>query len=122
MQENKIRILLRFIIFITLLSISFYMGSRYTSKNIQVQYISQSEILNIEKKRIRNDLASDQQLFFGSPELAIKYIGRAQKQRSKGDVLVFLTDGKIYGPHVRSISKEVHEEIIKNLAQPAKRK
>ena len=36
---------------------------------------------------------------------------------SKEGDLVLLTDSKIYGRNVRSISKQVHEEIIKNLVQ-----
>ena len=121
MQENKKIMLLRLITFIALLSIFFFVGSRYAAKNMQVQYISQAEILNMEKKRIENDSRSDKQLFFGKPEMAIKYIERAANQKSKSG-LVLLTDSKIYGENVRSISKEVHEEIIKNLAQFEDRK
>ena len=125
MQENR-KIMLLIIMFITftaiLISVSFFAGSRYGIKNMQVLYISQAEILNIEKVRIANTPASDKQLFFGKPEMAIKYIEQAQNQRSKEGGLVLLTDSKIYGRNVRSISKEVHEEIIKNLEQLAERK
>jgi len=125
MQENK-KIVLPMIIFVTftviLIGISFFVGSRYAVKNMQVLYISQAEILNIEKARIANNPVSDKQLFFGKPETAIKYIEQAQNQMSKNTCLVLLTDSKIYGRNVRSISKEVHEDIIKNLAQPAEAK
>lgn len=125
MQENK-KIVLLMIIFVTftaiLIGISFFAGSRYAVKNMQVLYISQAEILNIEKARIANNPASDKQLFFGKPEMAIKYIEQVQNQMSKNTRLVLLTDSKIYGRNVRSISKEVHEDIIKNLAQPAEAK
>lgn len=120
MQENrKIIMILMFITFTALLSIFFFVGSRYAAKNMQVLYISQAEILNIEKVRIANKPVSDKQLFFGNPERAIKYIEQAQNQMSKNGVLVLLTDSKIYGHNVRSISKEVHEEIIKNLGATA---
>ena len=122
MQKNRKIMLLMFIAFIVLLSIFFFVGSRYAVKNMQVLYISQAEILNIEKVRIANNPASDKQLFFGKPEMAIKYIEQAQNQMSKEGGLVLLTDSKIYGRNVRSISKEVHEEIIKNLEQLAERK
>ena len=119
MQENK-KIMLLMVILIAfiaiLISISFCLGSRYALKNMQVLYISQVEILDIEKARIANGLASDKQLFFGKPEMAIKYIEQAQNQMSKNTCLVLLTDSKIYGHNVSSISKEVHEKIIKNLA------
>ena len=122
MQKNRKIMLLMFIAFIVLLSIFFFVGSRHAVKNMQVLYISQAEILNIEKARIANNPASDKQLFFGKPEMAIKYIEQAQNQMSKEGGLVLLTDSKIYGRNVRSISKEVHEEIIKNLEQLAERK
>ncbi|WPY01628.1 hypothetical protein Trichorick_01542 (plasmid) [Candidatus Trichorickettsia mobilis] len=122
MQKNRKIMLLIFISFIALLSIFFFVGSRYAVKNMQVLYISQAEILNIEKARIANNPASDKQLFLGKPEMAIKYIEQAQNRMSKEGGLVLLTDSKIYGRNVRSISKEVHEEIIKNLKQSLERK
>lgn len=122
MQKNRKIMLLMFIAFTLLLSIVFFAGSRYAVKNMQVLYISQAEILNIEKVRIANNPASEKQLFFGKPSMAIKYIEQAQNQMSKEGGLVLLTDSKIYGRNVRSISKEVHEEIIKNLEQSLGRK
>ena len=125
MQENK-KIILLIIMFITftaiLMGISFFAGSRYGVKNMQVLYISQAEILNIEKTRIASNPTTEKQLFFGKPETAIKYIEQAQNRMSKEGVLVLLTDSKIYGSNVESISKEVHEEIIKNLVQAAETK
>lgn len=123
MQENRKTTIIMFITLTAILTgISFFIGSRYGIKNMKVLYISQAEILNIEKTRIANNPASEKQLFFGKPEMAIKYIEQAQNQRSKEGGLILLTDSKIYGSNVRSISKEVHEEIIKNLAQFAETK
>ena len=118
MQENKKIPLFILIAFIALLSISFYVGGRYTAKNMQILYISQAEILAIEKARIANEPASDRQLFFGKPERAINYIEQAQDRISRNG-LVLLTDSKIYGRNVQSISKEVHGEIIRNLTHPS---
>lgn len=115
MQGDKKTILRILIAFIVLPVIAFYVGNIYATRNMQVLYISQAEILAIEKARIADEPASDKQLFFGRPETAIKYIEQAQSRRSKNGVLVLLTDSKIYGTRVRSISKEVHGEIIKNL-------
>ena len=98
-------------------SASFVIGGRYATKNIQVLYISQAELLAIEKARIANESLADMQLFFGKPEKAIKYIQQAQRKMNKKGVLVLLSDSKIYGSNVRSISKEVHEEVIKSLAK-----
>lgn len=123
MQKNSeitrlVIMILKFITFTLLIaSISFFAGNRYATHNMQVLYISQAELLNIEKLRIANNRASEKQLFFGRPEEAIKYIEQAQKDLSKNGRLVLLTDSKIYGRNVKSVSKEVHKEIIKNLGQ-----
>ena len=123
MQENRKTTIIMFITLTAILTgISFFIGSRYGIKNMKVLYISQAEILNIEKARIASNPTSEKQLFFGKPETAIKYIEQVQNQLSKNTRLVLLTDSKIYGRNVRSISKEVHEDIIKNLAQPAEAK
>ena len=118
MQENRKTTIIMFITLTAILTgISFFIGSRYGIKNMKVLYISQAEILNIEKARIASNPISEKQLFFGKPEAAIKYIEQAQNRTSKEGDLVLLTDSKIYGHNVRSISKEVHGEIIKNLVQ-----
>ena len=118
MQENRKTTIIMFITLTAILTgISFFIGSRYGIKNMKVLYISQAEILNIEKARIASNPTSEKQLFFGKPETAIKYIEQAQNRTSKEGDLVLLTDSKIYGHNVRSISKKVHGEIIKNLVQ-----
>lgn len=123
MQGNRKIMILMFISFtVAVTGISFFAGSRHAAKNIQVLYISQAELLSIEKTRIEDESLTNKQLFFGKPDKAIKYIEQAQNQMNKNGVLVLLTDSKIYGRNVRSISKEVHEEIIKNLAQVTERK
>lgn len=114
--------ILIFIVFTAIMiGISFF-ASRYAAKNMQVLYISQAELLSIEKARIERESLKNKQLFCGKPEQAIKYIEQAQKQLSKRGVLVLLADSKIYGSNVRSISKEVHKDIIKNLEQSLERK
>ena len=75
MQENrKITIIMFITLTAILTAISFFIGSRYGIKNMKVLYISQAEILNIEKARIASNPTSEKQLFFGKPEAAIKYI------------------------------------------------
>ena len=45
--------------------ISFYAGSLYKTKNLKINYISQAEILDLEKERISSIDIKDRQLFFG---------------------------------------------------------
>jgi len=117
MQENRKIIILIFITFSTLvIAASLFVGSLYAKRNMQVLYISQTEILSLEKARIEQEPLKNRQLFFGKPTSAIEYIEKAQEKMSKNGALVLLTDSKIYGRNVHSVSKEVHEEIVKHLA------
>ena len=94
-----------------------FAGGYNAANNIKILYISQSEILELEKARIANEKLSNRQLFFGKPELAIGEIEKMQKQMETRDNIVLLSDHKIYGSKVRSVSKEVHSEIIKKLVK-----
>ena len=99
---------------------SFYAGGAYKSKNMQISYISQGEILALEKERVRAQSIKDRQLFFGKPENAINHIEQIQKDMSKNGVITLLTESKIYGNNVTSISKEVHLQIIERLSEGEK--
>lgn len=106
------------IIIITM--ITFYAGSLYKSRNIQISYISQGEILAFEKERVSTQNIKDRQLFFGKPENAIKHIEQIQKDLSKNGVITLLADSKIYGSNVTSVSKEVYLQIIERLSEGKK--
>ena len=100
---------------ITLAVICFYLGGVYRSNNLRFEYVSQGEILALEKVRVSMQNIKDRQLFFGKPEDAIKHIEQIQKDLSKNGVIILLTDSKIYGNNVTSISKEVHKKIVDRL-------
>jgi len=115
-ENKKITMLMMcFSLTLIIFAIGFFTGSRYVTRNMQVLYISQAEILNIEKARIAKEPSANKQLFFAKPQLAIKYIEQAQEQMSKSGAIILLADSKIYGSNVRSISKEIHNKIIKSL-------
>jgi cell division septal protein FtsQ len=97
--------------------IFFYMGDVYRSKNMQIKYISQGELLTLEKERVSALKIQDQQLFFGKPEQVITHIEQIQKDMSKSGAILLLADGKIYGSNVSSISKEAHLRIIDRLKE-----
>jgi len=97
-------------------SFSFYAGGWWRQKNLQVAYISQREILELEKIRIEKEPSGKKQLFFGNPEKAIEYIEQAEKQMQTSGTLVLLVDSKIYGSNVRSASTEVHKKITEELS------
>jgi len=101
-------------------SLSFYAGGWWRQNNLQVVYISQKEILELEKIRIEKEASGKKQLFFGNPEKAIEHIERAEKQMQTSGTLVLLVDSKIYGSNVRSASTEVHKKITEELSGTGK--
>ncbi|PCI01064.1 MAG: hypothetical protein COB76_02180 [Alphaproteobacteria bacterium] len=94
---------------------SFYAVNFYSTKNMKIMYISQSEILALEKERISVQSANTRQLFFGKPKEAITHIEQIQKSMTKNGTIILLADRKIYGNNVTSVSKQVHEKMIEML-------
>ena len=121
-QPNKASQIIRYILIAVISGIvSFYAGCIYKSKNMQISYISQGEILALEKERLSTQNIKDRQLFFGKPEKAIEHIEQIQKDmRSGNGGKILLTDSKIYGDNVTSVSQEVHEKIINRLSEGGK--
>lgn len=115
MPVNKI--IMALVITVIVSISSFYAGGWWRQKNLQVVYISQKEILELEKLRIEKEPNGNKQLFFGNPEKAIEYIEAIEKQMQTSGTLVLLVDGKIYGSNVRSASSEVHKKITWELEQ-----
>ena len=113
MPVNKI--IMALVITVIVSISSFYAGGWWRQKNLQVVYISQKEILELEKIRIEKEPSGKKQLFFGRPEKAIEYIEIMEREMQKSGVLVLLVDSKIYGNNVRSQSFEVHKKIIEEL-------
>ena len=121
-QPNKASQIIRYILTAVISGIvSFYAGCIYKLKNMQISYISQGEILALEKERLSNQNIKDRQLFFGKPEKAIEHIEQIQKDmRRENGGNILLTDSKIYGSNVTSVSKEVHLQIIERLSEGKK--
>lgn len=120
-QPNKASQITRYILIAVISGLaSFYAGCIYKPKNMQISYISQGEILALEKERLSTQNIKDRQLFFGKPEKAIEHIEQIQKDMSESGVNIVLTDSKIYGDNVTSVSKEVHLLIIERLSEGGK--
>jgi hypothetical protein len=105
-----------FLLAIASLCIGILLGSYFFQKDVTISYISQSELLELEKQRLAKEGAASRQLFYGYPKEAIKLIEALQVSKSKGSKLVLLTDKAIYGKNITSISHEVHTEVLKLLA------
>ena len=117
-ESRRISPIIKYLIaIITTALISFHTGGLYKIRNLKINYISQAEILALEKERISSIDIKDRQLFFGRPKDAIKHIEQIEQEMIKKGKIVLLTDSKIYGSGVSSISKEVHKKITGRLEQ-----
>jgi hypothetical protein len=90
------------------------------SRNCYIEYISQDELINLEKKRIEHENEEQQDnyqqnLFFGKSKEATELMAKLAVARQSRDTKVLFTSGSIKSDNVRSISKEIHELVIKEL-------
>lgn len=83
----------------------------------KIIYVSQKEILRLEKERI-NEQPKEKNLFFGKINQAIELINsEAQKYKDKRSKVVFVVGDFITGEGTASISKQVHQNIIEHLTK-----
>ena len=106
-----------FLLIITGFAIGVIAGREMLSKPVTVQYISQSELLELEKARIAAQDLSNKALFLGEPERAIELIKQIQQDQNNRTNIVLLSEQKIYGKNVKSISRKVHNQVISKLGQ-----
>ena len=89
------------------------------SRNCYIEYISQDELINLEKKRIEHENEEqgnyEQNLFFGKSKEATELMAKLAVTRQRRNTKVLFTSGSIKSDNVRSISKEIHELVIKEL-------
>lgn len=89
---------------------------RYVLKEeITISYISQSELMELEKTRMQAQELPNRQLFLGEPEKAIRLIEELQAKRTNDHNIVLISEKTIYGKRVKSISQEVHSQILYQL-------
>ena len=85
--------------------------------NIEILYISQDELIELEKSRIESTRNNkDLELFNGKVERAIGLIEDIAKSYNRGSSRVVFSRGPVNGDNVRSISQEVHTKLLEALA------
>ena len=104
---------------IAMLMASFVLGivlQRYfLQQEITISYISQSELMELEKARLQAQDLPNRQLFLGEPEKAIRLIEELQAKRTNNHNIVLISEKTIYGKRIKSISQEVHSQILNSL-------
>ena len=111
---NLKRTLIMILLILSSIGAAFYGGLKQR-RDVQISYISQTEILELESNRVQAEVLNNRQLFFGKPEQAIKMIESIQRLESIGNNIILLSEDKIYGKGVKSISKAVHARILEEL-------
>lgn len=86
--------------------------------NIEILYISQDELIELEKSRIESTRNNkDLELFNGKVERAIGLIEDIAKSYNRGSSRVVFSRGPVNGDNVRSISQAVHTMLIQSLTE-----
>ena len=94
-----------------------YASVSYSNKQNPIYYISQEEILGLEKKRISDQ---GEALFYGKTSEIFGHIESfIRAYEAKGNQVV-LSKGEIVGNNVVSLSKDVHLEILEKLKGASK--
>lgn len=84
------------------------------AENIQILYLSQDEIIELEKDRVKIDY-TESGLFYGRIDEAIMLIEKeANKQIGRNTKLIF-SRGAVSGTGVKSISDQVYHKVLAEL-------
>lgn len=87
-------------------------------KNLKIYYVSQKEVMDYEESRIGSITDNNgKQLFLGNPERAANLIEETAMNYEGKERRVVFSENKVYGRNVKSISKEVYEEVIDKLKE-----
>ena len=84
---------------------------------VQILYVAQDEIMELENQRLKREKLEDRQLFYGRVEEAVNLAANLPKAYKNSMTKVVYSMGEVKGENVRSISHEIHEQIIKSLSK-----
>lgn len=112
-NDRNYVILIMLVCFVSgLIAGKIYSSMTYSNKQAPIYYISQEEILELEKSRI-----SDQEnsLFYGKTSEVFRHIERFVKDYEKQNKQIVLSKGEIIGNNVVSLSRVVHSKVLEKL-------
>lgn len=115
-KDSKIKFYFIFFILISIFHWLVFLVFFRSQDPVLTFYVSQQEILDLEKVRVSNLADNNQkQLFFGKSSKAAEYIERiGESYRTNKTNIVFSND-RVYGKNVKSISEEVYKKVINEL-------
>jgi len=83
----------------------------------QIKYVSQDELMALEQERIKSEPLESRELFFGKATEAAKLAASIPKSFENSVTLVVYSTETVSGKNVKSISREVHAQIIAELTR-----
>lgn len=88
-------------------------------EQIQILYVSRSEIMDLEKARVEQIQDSEGRMFFGEINKAISLIREeSMKHEDKYHRVIFVGDNYVEGQNTKSISQEVYKKVMHRLKTP----
>jgi hypothetical protein len=86
-----------------------------SSNDWHIVYVAEDELMNLEQDRVKIEHLEDRQLFFGQIDKAVNLAVSLPKSYESSTTKVVYSMSSVKGKNVRSISKEVHKQIIEEL-------
>ena len=84
----------------------------------EILYVAQDELIGLEQERIKLKKLEERQLFHGEITTAIKLATTLPQAYQNRTTQVVYSMSAITGKNVKSISKQVHQDIIRVLDNP----
>jgi len=111
-------LLIGILIGVLLLKLIISLSDNDNIKNLKIYYVSQKEIMDFEASRIGSITDHNgKQLFLGNPERAADLIEETSMNYEGKESIVIFSENKVYGRNVKSVSKEVYEQVIDKLKE-----
>ena len=88
----------------------------HTEKPILIGYVSQEEIMELERARIGSISSTEsKQMLLDQPKKAADLMENIALGYESKTMRVVFSSGKVYGHDMKSISKDVYDEVIQKL-------
>ncbi len=115
-KQQSVKMAIAALIGLGIGSMSLWQFSPIASR-CHVVYVAQDEIIKAENERIAHLIPSHQQLFFGEIDQAVSLATTLPKAYEDKSTKVVYSMSSVAGDKVRSISKEIHQQIILELSK-----
>ena len=85
--------------------------------NCRIYYVAEDELMALENDRVKAEAVDLRQLFFGKIAQAVRLAAEMPKSYQNRTTKVVYSMSSIVGQNVKSISKEIHRQIIEELSK-----